>query len=334
VRLVAAISSGRDPLGDVEWESLARTDETATFFQTPVWHKFAEDFEGTRTVCLRLVGDERDDAVAILPVQQRRRWWGAILTSPFGTYSSLLRGKGWDAKQDPDQSVMLQRELSRLNLSLPGSPFDPVLAEAWTGVARPEFHTHVLRLEAFDPVAWVERWSRNHRRLLKTAQETGFTVRLAESPADIAAYCALNRAQAARWGAAARRAYPDELFQEAYLRFAPSGSMKLWLAEGPEGIAAGRLCLYHGFHAVEWHAAAETNAMHKGVNHLLVQAVVSRAHAAGHKVYDFNPNPGLEAVDHFKRGFATEALPFRGIHHRAGTAGAVLRLLKRIQPAR
>jgi hypothetical protein len=34
---------------DSHWDSLVRDDETSTFFQTPAWHKLAEDFEGTRT---------------------------------------------------------------------------------------------------------------------------------------------------------------------------------------------------------------------------------------------------------------------------------------------
>lgn len=312
------------------WESLVRKDETATFFQTPAWHKLAEDFEGTRITPLRF---DLDGTVAVLPLQTRRRWWGDLLTAPFGTYSSLLRGPGFT----PKHLDAITDALGHLNLNLTGSPYSEPFSAVRNGASgltqRTQSHTHLVRLGAFNPEAWVAQWSRNHRRLLKTAHETGYRVRLAERADDIAAYFELYRQQTRRWGSAARRTYPAELFQEAFRRFRPTGSFKLWLAEGNDGIVGGRLCLYHNFHSVEWHAAAEIEAMRLGVNHLLVHAAVRDAAAAGFSVYDFNPNPGLEAVDHFKRGFATEIVLFEGMQIRSGLAHVFSRLRNALRTA-
>jgi hypothetical protein len=293
------------------WESVVREDETATFFQTPAWHKLAEDFEGTRTRLLNL-GDEA--APILLPVQSVRRWWGELLASPFGTYATLLCR--------PDPGLRLDaawRALSRLNLSLVGSPFASRLPREGSS---PASSTRILRLDRLEPKGWLASWSRNHRRLLRGAEERGYRVREARDRADVSTYFALYREQAGRWGAAARRTYPEELFLEAFRRFVPAGAMRLWLVEDPgEGVVAGRLCLYHGTHAVEWHAAAGRAGMEGGANHKAVHAIVLDARARGFRVYDFNPNPGLDAVDHFKRGFATETVAFTGFRRRVGLPG-------------
>jgi hypothetical protein len=314
------------PCPEALWESLVRSDSSATFFETPAWHKLAEDFEGTRSAPLLF---DFEGFPVVLPAQLRKRWWGALRAAPFGTYTTLL-SKG---EIPAGHLEHLARELSALNLEIPGSPFSDRLARLpglSTRSAPPISQTRILRLEDLQPEAWVESWSRNHRRMLRAAQDTGATVRLAENAADVSGYYALYRAQTKRWGAAARRIYPEELFQEAFRRLAPVNSLRLWLAETGEGIVGGRLCLYHGSHAVEWHAAAEQKAMEGGINHLLVHAVVLRAREAGFKVYDFNPNPGLGAVDHFKRGFATETLQFRGLRNRAGLVGILTGLRARL----
>jgi CelD/BcsL family acetyltransferase involved in cellulose biosynthesis len=322
------------------WDALVRQEPAATFFQTPQWHELAEDFEGTRTTLLGFdaargsASGNDGSPMAVLPLQARRRWWGTLLATPFGTYSGLLRRPGLT----PADESYIAGQLTRHNLNLPGSPFSPwpphTLSPKNTPQKKPPSHTHIIRLNALDPHAWVASWSRNHRRLLKTAQDTGAAIRLADTSADVNAYAALYRTQAKRWGSAARRIYPDELFLEIFRRFSADGSMKLWVAEQDGEIVAGRLCFYHGFHAVEWHAAALQEAMHKGINHLLVHAIVTAAQAAGHRVYDFNPNPGLDAVDHFKRGFATEALPFEGFVNRTGLVGGLVKFRDRLRGAR
>jgi hypothetical protein len=307
---------------DSHWDSLVRDDETSTFFQTPAWHKLAEDFEGTRTRLLNL-GDET--APILLPMQSVRRWWGELLAAPFGTYATLLRRA--DDTGRPDETW---RALSRLNIDLTGSPFARSLPEGG-----PSSTTRILRLKSLEPETWISSWSRNHRRLLRDAEERGYVVREARDAADVSRYHAVYREQSRRWGDAARRVYPEELFQEAFKRFVPGGSMKLWLVESPDaGIVAGRMCLYHGSHAVEWHAAAERAEMERGVNHKAVHAIVLDARARGFRIYDFNPNPGLDAVDHFKRGFATEAVSFRGFRRRTGLVGALTGLRDRLRGAR
>lgn len=293
------------------WESLVREDETATFFQTPAWHKLAEDFEGTRTRLLN-VGDA--EAPILLPVQSVKRWWGELLAAPFGTYATLLL-----RTNDVARCGAAGRALSHLNITLIGSPFSKRLPGDG-----PTSGTRILRLDDLEPEGWVGSWSRNHRRLLRDAEARGYVAREARDAADVSAYFAVYREQAQRWGDAARRLYPEELFQEAFRRFVPAGAMKLWLAEDKEeGVVAGRLCFYHGGHAVEWHAAAARAHMERGVNHKAVHAIVLDARARGFRVYDFNPNPGLDAVDHFKRGFATEAVSFTGMRRRVGVAGAL-----------
>lgn len=295
---------------DSLWESLARSDDSATFFQTPAWHRLASEFEGTETVCMlfKLEGHS-----VLLPLQKKSRLWGSLYSAPFGTYTSFL----WDKEPPLRVKELLKRELGRFNLNLPGSPFAP----RWpVGIHGELSQTKVLKLAGLKPDEWISTWSRNHRRLLRQARDWGYSIRVAQTSADVSEYYSLYRDMTRRWGSKARRVYSEELFQEIFRRFFKSTSMNLLLAESGGNIVAGRLCFYHNRHAVEWHAAAKGEDMERGVNHLLVHAAVIEAEKRGCGVYDFNPNPGLPTVDHFKRGFAPETLEFSGWSQRSGVS--------------
>lgn len=125
--------------------------------------------------------------------------------------------------------------------------------------------------------------------------------------------------------------YPETLFQDMFRRWGNTPSLSLLLAEKEGTIVAGRMCLHHNRHTVEWHAAAQRNDMERGANHLLVHAAVTAAAAQGSAIYDFNPNPGLPAVDHFKRGFGAQVIEFSGWRQRPGVAGLVAKLRDRLR---
>lgn len=303
------------------WDELARADASATFFQTREWHELAAEYEGTETVCLLF---ERDGGTAALPLQKRARPWGHLHATPFGTYATLLCAQELSAGFHD----AVRRSLSRFHLNLTGSPFSSRFPPGTEG---PLSQTRVLPLEGLEPEAWITSWSRNHRRLLKQAREYGYTVRTAETPEDVSRYHDVYAGLVERWGSGARRVYPEGLFQEMFRRWGNTSNLKLLLAEKDGGIVAGRLCLYHNRHAVEWHAAARREDMERGANHLLVHAAVTDAAAQGYAVYDFNPNPGLPAVDHFKRGFGAQVVEFRGWQQRPGLVGLFAKLRHRLR---
>jgi CelD/BcsL family acetyltransferase involved in cellulose biosynthesis len=303
------------------WDELAGADSSATFFQTRGWHELAAEFEGTETVCMVF---EHDGCTAVLPLQKRARPWGDMHAAPFGTYATFLCGQ----PPSPLFQAHAIRSLSRLHLNLPGSPFATRFAP---GVDGPVNQTRTLPLEGLDPDAWAASWSRNHKRLLRQAREYGYSVRTAETAEDISRYYDVYAGLVERWGSGARRVYPERLFQEMFRRWGNTPGMNLLLAEKEGVIVAGRLCLYHNRHAVEWHAAANRDDMERGANHLLVHAAVLAAAAKGYAVYDFNPNPGLPAVDHFKRGFGAKVIDFTGWRQRPGLVGLAAALRDRLR---
>lgn len=303
------------------WDRLALTDASATFFQTRTWHELAAEYESTETVCMLF---EHEGFAAVLPLQKRARPWGSLYTSPFGTYATFLCAQ----EPPPHFYASALRTLSRYHVDVQGSPFATRFP---SGTGGPRNQTRLLPLEGLDPDAWVTSWSRNHKRLLRQAREYGYSVRLAETAEDVSRYYAVYTELVERWGADARRIYPERLFQEMFSRWGKTPGMNLLLAEKEGVIVAGRLCLYHNRHAVEWHAAAKRDDMERGANHLLVHDAVLAAAVKGHAVYDFNPNPGLPAVDHFKRGFGAEIVDFTGWRHRPGFVGMAAKLRSRLR---
>lgn len=294
------------------WENLARLDAGATFFQTPAWHRAAAAVLGSVSAPLLFTfpGGE-----AVLPLQRIRGRFGQgeRFFSPFGTYTALLA----EAPLDGERLAAVRDRLASLNLDLFSSPFAANPVE----LGRPlDASTRILELAGLEPDLWEASWSRNHRRLLKQAREAGLRARLAAGRADVEAYCGIYARQARRWGPRARTVYPDSLFHSLWEALSGGPAMKLWLAEAGGDVVAGRLCFYHNRHAVEWHAAAREEWLERGANHFLVREIVADAAVSGHAWYDFNPSPGLAGVDHFKRGFGTKVLPFRGSENRVGLA--------------
>jgi hypothetical protein len=108
--------------------------------------------------------------------------------------------------------------------------------------------------------------------------------------------------QQLRWGQKAREPHPEGLLQALFTDL-PKGALRFWVAEREGNLEAGRLCFHHRKHAVEWLAASQETALASGVTHGLIRHAMTAAAQDSCEVYDFNPNPGLPGVDHFKDGF-------------------------------
>ena len=249
-------------------------------------------------------GIASEHAEAVLPLQRRKRALWSMHASPLGTYTALVCG----SKLDAGQLDQVRARLASLNLDLASSPFtlNPVALGLPIAAA-----TRVLELASVDADAPAKGWNRNHRRSLATGLETGIQVRRADKPADMQAYYRVYLSLAESWGDKARTVYPERLFRLLWDELGGTPAMELWLGECEGAIVAGRICFYHGFHAVEWHAAALEAYREKGANHVLIHAILAHAKRAGFRIYDFNPNPGLPQVDHFKQGFGAERLEFQ-----------------------
>src|SRR5690606_12555957 len=123
------------------WESLARADDTATFFQTPAWHRIAARHLQAEKAPLLF---EFPAGPAGLPLSRARRWGRWRYCSPFGTYTAVVCPR----LLTPAETAVIEGALARLNVHLTSSPFTRNPVRAGT---RLEARTHVVTLATVDP---------------------------------------------------------------------------------------------------------------------------------------------------------------------------------------
>jgi len=310
------------------WESLAREDASATFFQTPLWlHLAALHLASAggrpRTEPFPLLFDF-PQGPACLPLLRDQRWGRDVFFTPFGTYASLLSGRALDA----DEIRRVEAELGRLNLLMPVSPFarNPVR----TGAVRPA-RTQVIDLTP-DHIGTPERfWDPDPRRRLRIAGENGVRVRAATSREDWDAYYGLYLKSLERWGADTTSSYPASLFEAIRVasETAQSPAIRLWLAEHEGKPAGGYLAFYHNHHACIWHGAADREYFKLGATQQLYHAMISDAAQRGYAVFDLMGSAGLSALEAFKASVGARTVEYDTSLNRVGLAGGLAGLWAR-----
>jgi hypothetical protein len=136
------------------WDSLARADDTATFFQTPAWHRIAARHFRAESAPLLF---EFGDGPACLPLLRQKRWGRWRYFSPFGTYTAVLCPR----PLSPSETAVIENTLADLNLQLISSPFTRNPVAAGTPVPA---RSHVLDLEQVDPGNVIKGWEKGQQR--------------------------------------------------------------------------------------------------------------------------------------------------------------------------
>src|SRR5690606_3939872 len=152
------------------WESLARADDTTTFFQTPAWHRIAARHFKAESAPLLF---EFPDGPACLPLLRDKRWGRWRYFSPFGTYTALVCPR----KLEPGEVRVIESALESLNVHIISSPFtrNPVRV----GNVVPS-QSQVIDLRKLDPSDITRDWERDARRRARRALESGVIVRKGE----------------------------------------------------------------------------------------------------------------------------------------------------------
>jgi hypothetical protein len=290
------------------WESLAREDASATFFQTPVWHRVTAPYLRAESVPLLF---ETASGPACLPLLRDRRWGRDRYFSPLGTYTALLCPQ----KLETSEIGEIAAALSKISIHLVSSPFtrNPLRA----GRALPN-STRFIDLTALDPEAPMRAWKEDQRWRARAAARDGLTVRLAESSRDWDSYLELYARSLDRWGGRASSRYPATLFA-AIRREVPQA--RLWLAEQDGRVGAGYLAFYHNTHAALWHGAANSAFFAKGANQLLYATMIADAARRGFRVLDLLPSGGHAGVEAFKARFGSQHAEFESSLNSPGLVG-------------
>ena len=186
------------------WESLAREDASATFFQTPTWHRIAAahfNRESGQTSATQTTTEMapllfefpragEEPLRACLPLLRDRRWGRDRYFSPFGTYTALVCPRDLTASE----RAQVEARLATLNIHLAGSPFtrNPLFTSTFdksagtTGITRLPARvpalpskTQVIDLTPEHADLPARDWDPDPRRRLLIARENRVTVRLA-----------------------------------------------------------------------------------------------------------------------------------------------------------
>jgi hypothetical protein len=325
------------------WETLAREDASATFFQTPTWHRIAaahfnrESGQRGATEMAPLlfefsrVGEE--PLRACLPLLRDRRWGRDRYFSPFGTYTALLCPRDLNDLE----RAQVEAHLATLNLHLAGSPFvrNPLFA---TGAGTPPVSrlparlpvkTQVIDLTPEHADLTARDWAPDPRRRLRIARENGVTVRAAGSPQDWDAYYNLYLKSLQRWGAKATSGYPRALFDAIREAAESTGTdekapIKLWLAEHEGNAAGGYIAFYRNKHACIWHGAADKDYFKLGATQLLYHDMIADAARQGFAVFDLMGSAGLQALEAFKASMGARTVEYDSYLNRAGWIGKMI----------
>jgi hypothetical protein len=319
------------------WETLAREDSSATFFQTHAWLRLAAAFAGGAgegrgiapeiTPLLFEFSRGGETTAACLPLLRERRWGRFRYFSPFGTYSALLCPRALDA----GESAGLEARLAALNMHLAGSPFarNPLpRAGAGTRLRALRARTQVIDLSPAHAESPARDWAPDPRRRLRIARENGVTARAASSPRDWDNYYELYLKSLRRWGAGATSAYPRALFdalrdaaRAADEDPATRGSIRLWLAEHGGNAAAGYVAFYHNAHACIWHGAADAAYFRFGASQLLYHDMIADSARRGFPRFDLMGSGGLKALEAFKASLNARTVEYDSVVNRTGAIG-------------
>lgn len=310
------------------WETLAREDSSATFFQTPAWLYIAAAHLKAEIAPLFFEFPRAEETVsACLPLLRDRRWGRDRYFSPFGTYTALLCARALEA----GERAQIQARLATLNVHVAGSPFarNPLANPEEGGrISRIPARTQLIDLSPEHAEQPARDWDPDPRRRLRIARENGVTVRPGAGEKDWDAYYGLYLKSLRRWGAGATSAYPRPLFDAIRARGETpegTGTIRLWLAEHAGTAAAGYIAFYHNEHACIWHGAADQDYFKLGATQLLYHDMIADAARRGFAVFDLmgsgGGSGGLPALEAFKASLGARTVEYASFLNRAGLVG-------------
>jgi len=278
-----------------ELDALAAT-HNGSFFQSAAWLRAVHS--AVPQWVPYVVVAETDHIAAAVPLLLRRRWgsWW-LYGGAWGTYGGIVG-------RDPEAVAAVRSHLEHLSrqprvLCLRVHDFAATLAEA-SGWRRTKESCQVLDLPADSNALWDGALTSQNRNKIRKAEKRGVTVRRGRDAAAFAAYAALYRESAARWGTA--HALPAALF-EALVEVHPG--IDVWLAEHEGAVIAALLNFTCGGQVMNWGNVSRREAWNLSPNNLLHWRALQAACAdvTGPRLYNFGSSAGLPGVETFKAAF-------------------------------
>jgi CelD/BcsL family acetyltransferase involved in cellulose biosynthesis len=291
------------------WDELVRSAPDSTVFHTSAWARlWTEEWKDARWEAV-LVEEEGKPTGGLAWIVRRRGLLETVDSMPFATYGGPLV-----VADHPDPvsvrsrllGAFARRTSKRLVVRSQLTWYEGHPAELPDMVPVEEGFTHVLPLSSdYERVA--ERFSSSARRLVRQADESGLSIRPAETIEDVRTFIAIAEETVRRRGGTPKRA---SLYERIFHELVPAGLGRYHLVEHEGEAVAGSLHLFHEGVATSWLPVSKESSWPLRPNNYLVAAMLETLCAAGYFEYNFGASPkGADGLIRFKEGWGADPRP-------------------------
>jgi CelD/BcsL family acetyltransferase involved in cellulose biosynthesis len=307
----------RDP-DPAAWDDLVSAAPDASVFHTSAWAKvWAGEWRGSRWEGL-VIEDGSRYVAAIGAIVRRRGLATTVDAMPYATYGGpIVRADHPDsgASRRALLEAFAERASKRLVARAQVTWYDGDRDAIPSALEVTEGFTHVLPLGAdYEQVA--DGFAPSTRRLVRQADESGLTVKAADSIEDVEKFYAIAVETVRRRGGTPK---PLSLYRRIFEQMVPAGLARYHLVLHDGAAVAGSLHLFHQGVAMNWLPVSLESAWHLRPNNYLIASVLETLCAAGYLEYNFGASPPDAAgLIRFKEGWGARPRPVVTASRRSG----------------
>ena len=291
------------------WDGLVAASPGATVFHTSAWAKlWTEEWRGAKWEAI-VLRDSSGYSGGIGAIVRRRGIFRTVESMPFGTYGGPIVREG-----HPDPSavrrLLLEAHAARAARRLVARSmvtwYGGIAADFPEGLRPEESITHVLPLSSdYERVA--KGFSPSTRRLVRQADESGLSIRAAETPEDLRAFYGIAVETVRRRGGTPK---PYSLYERILKSLVPAGLARYHLVLHEGTAVAASLHLFHEGTAMSWLPVSRESSWHLRPNNYLIASLLETLCEAGYLEYNFGATPpGAAGLVRFKEGWGARPRP-------------------------
>jgi len=312
------------PPDTAAWDDLVASSPEATVFHTSAWARLWTEHWSDAKWEAWAVADGSGYAGALGVITRRRGLFETLDSMPFATYGGPIVRKGHRDAGAIRRALLeayARRASRRLTVRSQLAWYGGVRADLPDSLPIEETFTHVLVLDAdYERVA--AGFSSATRRLVRQSEDSGLSMRVAETAVDLAAFYALAVETVRRRGGTPK---PFAIYEWIFANLVRAGLARFHLVRSGERDVAGSLDLFHQGIATNWLPVSREASWHLRPNNFMVASILETLCAAGYLEYNFGASPADAAgLIRYKEGWGARPRPVLV----AGRRGALHRRLR------
>jgi GNAT acetyltransferase-like protein len=285
------------------WDGLVAASPEATVFHTSAWAKlWTEEWKGSKWEAI-VVQDSSGYSGGIGMISRRRGIFRTVESMPFGTYGGPIVREG-----HPDPSgvrrLLMEAYAARVARRLVARSrltwYEGTAGDFPDNLRPEESITHVLVLSS-DYESVAKGFSPSTRRLVRQADESALSIRVAETSEDLRAFYEIAVETVRRRGGTPK---PYSLYERILKSLVPAGLARYHVVLHEGAAVAASLHLFHEGTAMSWLPVSRESSWHLRPNNYLIASLLETLCGAGYLQYNFGATPlGAAGLVRFKEGW-------------------------------